>query len=364
MRTILLERVIHRGVKRVKIIFDYDPGILLILNLMNDVRWSNTMSCWHAPYTENYVQNFEFAFKNEARIVDRSNTKRRSENNELGVDHTEALYRFERYMRNRAYGDQTIKAYTIRVKSFLKFYYDKKIEHFNNEDVQYYNYEQLIKRKVSYVVQNQFMTALSLFLKINKNTQIAIDEIERAKRKRKLPTVLSKSEVEKIISSTQNLKHKTLLLMIYGCGLRRGEVGSLLIEDINSERKVMLIRKAKGLKDRFVPISPKMIEQLRLYYNMYKPKKYIFETKPGMPYPSETVYKVFKRALEKSGVKKKAGVHSLRHSYATHLMENGTDLRHIQVILGHKNIKTTEIYTHVSNHNISNINSPADDLDI
>lgn len=364
MRTILLERVLHKGEKRVKLIFDYDPDILQILNSVKDVRWSSTMNCWHVPYIESYVQDFENAFKNEARIVDRSNIKRRSENHELGVDHTESLYQFERYMKIRAYGDQTIKVYLIRIKSFLKFYYDKKIEHINNEDVQYYNYEQLIKRRVSYVVQNQFVTALSLFLRINKNSKVEIDEIERAKRKRKLPTVLSKSEVEKIIRSTQNLKHKTLLLMVYGCGLRRGEVGSLLLEDINSERKVMLIRKAKGIKDRFVPISPKMLDQLRLYYSMYKPQKYIFETKPGFPYPGETVYKVFKRALEKSGVKKKAGVHCLRHSYATHLMENGTDLRHIQVILGHKNIKTTEIYTHVSNHNISNINSPADDLDI
>jgi integrase/recombinase XerD len=364
MRTILLERVLHKGIKRVKLIFDYDSNILHILNSTDDVRWSSTMSCWHAPYHENYVQDFEYRFKNEARIIDRSNTKRRSGNHDLGVDHTESLYRFERYMKIRAYGDQTIKAYTIRIKSFLKFYFDKKLEHINNEDVQYYNYEQLIKRKVSYVVQNQFVTALGLFLKINKNTQVIIDEIERAKRKRKLPTVLSKTEVEKIISSTQNLKHKTILLMIYGCGLRRGEVGNLLIEDINSERKMMLIRKAKGFKDRFVPISPKMIDHLRLYYGMFKPQRYIFETKPGMPYLGETVYKVFKRALDKSGIKKKAGVHSLRHSYATHLMENGTDLRHIQVILGHKNIKTTEIYTHVSNHNLSNINSPADDLDI
>ena len=322
------------------------------------------MSCWHIPYYENYAKDLELRFSNKAKIVDRSNTIRRSVNNKLGVDHSEALYKYERFLRNRRYSEQTIKNYLIRIRDFLRFYYDKDIDLITNEDVQYYNYEQLIKRRVSYVVQNQFVTSLGLFIKTVSDNSIDIDNIERAKRSRKLPTVFSKSEVQKIINSTENLKHKTLLLLIYGCGLRRGEVGKLLLSDINSERNVMLIRKAKGVKDRIVPISEKMIENLRTYYKVYKPKKYVFETSPEKSYHSETVYKIFKRALERSGIKKKAGVHSLRHSYATHLMEGGTDLRYIQVILGHKSSKTTEIYTHVSNHNISNINSPADDLDI
>jgi integrase/recombinase XerD len=155
-----------------------------------------------------------------------------------------------------------------------------------------------------------------------------------------------------------------MLLLTYGCGLRRSEIGNIKLSDVSSDRKLLLIRNAKGSKDRYVPLSDKLVETLRTYYKSYKPKIYLFEPSPGEPYLGETAYKVFKRALDLSGIQKKVGIHSLRHSYATHLLENGTDLRYIQEILGHKSSKTTEIYTHVSNHNISNINSPADDLDI
>jgi integrase/recombinase XerD len=364
MRTILLERVLHKGEKRVKLIFDYDAEILNALDNFEGTAWSATLNCWHIPYKETYAKDLELLLKYIAKIVDRSTIRRRSINNNLGVEHSEALNKYLRYLKNRRYSEQTIKNYMTRIRDFLLFYSDKDVDLITNEDIQYYNYERLIKRRVSYVVQNQFVTSLSSFLRTVTESKINIENVERAKRMRKLPTVFSKSEVERIINSTHNQKHKMMLHLVYACGLRRGEVGNLLIQDVNSERKVMLIRKAKGGKDRYVPISEKVIEALRSYYKSYRPKGYVFETEQGRAYPSETVYKVFKRALVRSGIKKKAGIHSLRHSYATHLLENGTDLRYIQVILGHKSSKTTEIYTHVSTHNISNINSPADDLDI
>ncbi|MCK5029408.1 MAG: tyrosine-type recombinase/integrase [Bacteroidales bacterium] len=364
MRTILTERVIHKNEKRIKIIFDFDAEIMSFLENVKGTLWSSSMSCWHIPFTNTYVEDLEKVFMDCAQIVDRSSTRRRTANHDLGVEHNEALKKYYRFLMNRRYSDQTIKNYVKPIRNFLEFYYDKNIELLTNEDIQYYNYERLIKRRVSYVLQNQFVTSLSLFLKTVSESKIDMDKVERAKRSRKLPTVFSKSEIERIINSTQNQKHKTMLLLVYACGLRRGEVGNLRIQDINAERKVILIRKAKGNKDRLVPISAKTIEALRSYYRLFKPKRYIFETNLGMAYPGETIYKIFKRALEKTGIKKKAGIHSLRHSYATHLLENGTDLRYIQTILGHRSSKTTEIYTHVSTHNISNINSPADDLDI
>jgi len=364
MRTILLERVLHKGEKRVKLIFDYDAHILNILNTVPGIAWSSSMNCWHIPFKKTYVKDLEFIFSDRAKLVDRSSMQRRTLDGNLGVDHSEALNKYYRFLCNRRYSEQTIKNYTHRVRSFLLYYDDKQIDNITNEDIQYYNYECLIKRRLSYVVQNQFLTSLGLFLKTVSVNKLDVASIERAKRKRKLPTVYSKSEVERIINATHNQKHKMMLHLVYACGLRRGEVGNLLLEDINAERKVMMVRKAKGGKDRLVPISEKIISALRLYYKSYRPKLYVFETDPGKAYLGETVYKVFKRALEKSGIKKKAGIHSLRHSYATHLLENGTDLRYIQTILGHRSSKTTEIYTHVSTHDISKINSPADDLDI
>lgn len=364
MRTVIVERVIHRGKKRVKLIFNFDVEIMNILDTIDDAAWSSSMSCWHIPYMESYMTDLQRWFKDVAQIIDCSNTERRNLDHKISTKQNNALDRYHIYLKNRRYSEQTIKSYENHIRNFLLFYYDKEIEMITNEDVQYFNYERMIKRKTSHSYQNQFITSLKLFLNVVTQTKIDIHEIERAKGSRRLPHVFSKKEIEQIISSTQNLKHKTMLLLTYGCGLRRSEIGNLLIPDINSDRKLMLIRNAKGKKDRFVPISNKLIESIRVYYKMYKPQKYLFETKPGVPYPSETAYKVFKNALEKSGIKKKVGIHTLRHSYATHLLENGTDLRYIQEILGHKSSKTTEIYTHVSNQNLSNINSPADDLEI
>lgn len=363
MKTILLERVMHRKEKRIKLILNIDEELMSFINMLEGNRWSDTMKCWHIPYTKTYVQDLQFVFNDIARIVDRSNTKRRTPNHDLGSAHIKALDDFILYLKIRRYSIKTINNYTIRVRDFLEYYHDKDIELLNNEDVQYYNYERIIKRRLSFNLQNQFITALNLFLKTTTKSKIDIDKIERAKRSKKLPTVFSKSEIERILNATQNQKHKSMLLLVYGCGLRRGEVGTLRIKDVDADRRVILIRNAKGRKDRIVPISVKMIEALRTYYKLYKPKNFIFETNKGSQYPGETIYVIFKRALIKSGIKKKAGIHSLRHSYATHLLENGTDLRYIQTILGHKSSKTTEIYTHVSTLNISNIISPADDLD-
>jgi integrase/recombinase XerD len=364
MRTILLERVIHRNKKRIKLIFDFDVDIMTILNKIDGAAWSVTMSCWHIPFNNSYLIDLQKMFLDIAQIIDCSSQTRRNIGNDIGQKHLDALEKFRLFLRVRRYSEATVKSYEKQIRDFLSFYYDKEIDLITNEDVQYYNYERMIKRKVSYSMQNQFITSLKLFLKTVSTSSIDITKAERAKGSRRLPRVFSKQEIERILNSTSNLKHKTLLLLTYGCGLRRSEIGKLQIKDIQSDRKLMLIRDAKGNKDRFVPISNKMIESVRSYYKVYKPHKFLFETKPGIPYPSETAYKVFKNALEKSGIKKKVGIHTLRHSYATHLLENGTDLRYIQEILGHKSSKTTEIYTHVSNQNLSNINSPADELDI
>jgi len=222
----------------------------------------------------------------------------------------------------------------------------------------------MILKNKSFNAQNQFLSALKLFLRTINHSSINFEEIERAKKSRKLPEVFSKKEVEKIIKHTPNQKHRTLLLLTYGCGLRRDEVCHLKIYDVDSQRKVLHIRQGKGAKHRIVPLSDKLLEILRAYFKAYRPKKYLFETQPGKAYPGETAYKVFKRSLGKSGIHKKVGIHALRHSYATHLLENGTDLRYIQELLGHKSSKTTEIYTHVSTQDLSNIGSPSDDLDI
>jgi integrase/recombinase XerD len=170
----------------------------------------------------------------------------------------------------------------------------------------------------------------------------------RPKREKRLPDVLSPEEVKSILESIQNLKHRCIFYVIYSGGLRISECLKLKIHDIDSERMVIRVRQSKGAKDRDVPLSPTCLISLRSYYKMYRPETYLFEGKKGYPYSASSVRKVLKRAVYKNAIKKRVTVHTLRHSYATHLLENGTDLRLIQELLGHSSSRTTELYTHVS----------------
>nr|HAD50150.1 integrase [Algoriphagus sp.] len=188
-------------------------------------------------------------------------------------------------------------------------------------------------------------------------------EIERPKTPRLLPHVLSKEEVKAILGAHQNIKHRTMLSLIYACGLRRSELLNLKPQDIDSKRGMLRINQGKGKKDRLVPISEKILELLRECYKNEKPKVYLFEGQvAGEKYSEGSLQKVLKSALDKSGIKRPVTLHWLRHSYATHLLESGTDLRYIQELLGHNSSKTTEIYTHVSQRSLQKIQSPFDSL--
>ena len=186
--------------------------------------------------------------------------------------------------------------------------------------------------------------------------------LDRPRKTFRLPTVLSQPEVTKVLAQVDNLKHQAMLQTIYGCGLRLSELIHLEVRDIDSDRMVVVIRLAKGRKDRLVPLPAKLLHLLRRYYQSYKPKEYLFEGQNGGQYGRSSVQQVFRRACRRAGIRKKATLHTLRHSYATHLLEGGTDLRYIQVLLGHSSSKTTEIYTHVSELHPQKITSPLDTL--
>ncbi|MDD5152085.1 MAG: tyrosine-type recombinase/integrase, partial [Flavobacterium sp.] len=177
------------------------------------------------------------------------------------------------------------------------------------------------------------------------------------------PNVLSKEEIKLILNAHSNIKHKAMLSMIYSCGLRRSELLHLRFSDIDSNRNIVLLKNAKGKKDRIAPLSPKILKMLREYYKDYKPAVWLFEGQiKGEQYSEKSLQSVLKQALQKTGITKPVTLHWLRHSYATHLLESGTDLRYIQELLGHSSSKTTEIYTHVSTKSIQQIKSPFDDL--
>ncbi len=187
-------------------------------------------------------------------------------------------------------------------------------------------------------------------------------EIPRPKKRNVLPKVLSQNDIREMFEVTKNPKHKLLLQLCYGMGLRVSELVNLKISDIDSQRMQVLVNQGKGKKDRYVVLPESILVQMRDYFKEFKPKEYFFEGQKGDQYAARSAQKVFKEAMRKAGINKKIGIHSLRHSYATHLIEQGTDIRFVQELLGHNNIKTTMSYTHLTDSRKRKIKSPLDTL--
>ena len=273
------------------------------------------------------------------------------------------LAHFKNYLKSQRYSPNTIKTYTEALRVFFQFHSNKAPEKLEIEDIIHFNTGYILRKNLSASYQNQVINAIKLFYRNRFNRSMEVDYIQRPRREKRLPNVLSKQEIKAILEAPTNLKHRALLSLIYACGLRRSEVLNLTLKDVLSDRNLLFIRQSKGKKDRVVPISHKIIEMLRDYYKAFKPKTWLFEGQyTGEQYSERSLQLVLKQALQKAGNKKPISLHWLRHSYATHLLESGTDLRYIQELLGHSSSRTTEIYTHVSTQNLQQIRSPFDDL--
>ena len=266
-------------------------------------------------------------------------------------------------MNFRRYSQNTIKTYADALEVFFRFYKDQAPESLNIEDIINFNTSYILKKNLSASYQNQVINAIKLFYRNRFNRAMEVDFIQRPRREKRLPNVLSKNEVKSILEAPTNLKHRAMLSLIYACGLRRSELLNLTLKDILSDRNLLFIRQSKGKKDRVVPISIKLIEMLRDYYKAFKPKTWLFEGQEvGIKYSERSIQLVLNQAVVKAKIVKPVSLHWLRHSYATHLLESGTDLRYKQELLGHSSSRTTEIYTHVSTRNLQQIRSPFNDL--
>ncbi len=274
------------------------------------------------------------------------------------------MRKFKDYMIRKRYSPRTIEAYSSLVSSFISVLKNNNPAGLTDDDIGRYITKFYVQAGHSRSYQNQAINALKMYYRTEFNREIGTQVSLRPKREHKLPNVLSPEEIRAILNSFSNSKHKTIFFLIYSGGLRISEVVSLKITDIDSKRGIIRIRNSKGAKDREVPLSKKALEQLRTYYKAYQPKEFLFEGQFGGPYSTRSIQALFRKSLLKCGIKKSATVHTLRHSYATHLLENGTDLRIIQELLGHKSSKTTEIYTHVSQQTKQKIPNPLDQLDL
>ena len=340
--------ITHKKEKRIAVYFEKNTEWIARIKKLEGSRWSQTLGVWHLPDTE----------ENRIRFKIRPLSH--------GIPSSEGIAqieKFKQWMRSKRYSESTLITYSEALKSFLVFYRNKPVAEITNEDVIVYNNEYILKNNLSASYQNQIVNALKLFFRTVQNKSIVVDTIHRPKRAKVLPNVLSKEEVKLILNAHSNIKHKMMLSLIYSCGLRRSELLNLKPTDIDSKRGIVIIRQSKGKKDRIAPLSPKILEMLREYYLGCKPKIWLFEGQNiGEQYSEYSLQSVLKQAHQKVGNKKPVTLHWLRHSYATHLLESGTDLRYIQELLGHNSSKTTEIYTHVSTKSIQQIKSPFDDL--
>ena len=219
-------------------------------------------------------------------------------------------------------------------------------------------------RKVSASYQNQAINAIKFYYERVLGSKRKFYFIERPNKEKTLPVVLNTDEIKQILNVTENLKHKTILALIYSAGLRISECINMKIKDIDSKRMQIRISQSKGKKDRYTLLSQKTLVLLRSYFLEYKPKDYLFESPTLEQYSASSIQAIFRASCAKAKITKKATVHTLRHSFATHLLENGTDLRYIQSLLGHESSKTTEIYTHITTKGFDQIKSPLDNLDI
>ncbi len=336
------------GAVRIAVTFEKNAELIARIKSIAGSRWSPSLGVWHLPDTDENRLRFKLPLLS---------TTTPSEEGIIQIE------KFKQWLLSKRYSPSTIKTYSEALKSFLIFFREKPIGEITNEDVIVYNNEYILKNKLSSSYQNQIVNAIKLFFQTIRDTKMIVDKIHRPKRSKVLPNVLSKEEIKLILNAHSNIKHKMMLSLIYSCGLRRSELINLKPQDIDSKRNIVLLKNAKGKKDRITPLSPIILEMLRNYYNGYKPKTWLFEGQiVGEQYSEQSLQSVLKQALQKAGITKPVTLHWLRHSYATHLLESGTDLRYIQELLGHSSSKTTEIYTHVSTKSIQQIKSPFDDL--
>jgi site-specific recombinase XerD len=275
-----------------------------------------------------------------------------------------ALQRYIETLQLKGYSSNTIKTYLNEFTQLLCFLRDKiAVDNLDAEKLRGYFLYCIETLKLSDNTLHSRINAVKFYFEQVLGREKFFFEIPRPKKPSILPKVINKTDIKKLFDVTTNLKHNTMLKLCYGMGLRVSEIVKLKIADIDSKNMQVLIESAKGKKDRYVNLPYSILEQLRLYYKMYRPQKYLFEGQYGGQYSARSIQQVFKNAIKKAKINKKAGIHGLRHSFATHLLEAGTDIAFIQQLLGHNDLKTTLRYTHVSRKNLKNIKSPLDSIE-
>lgn len=358
--TIYLEERYHRDSAKIFIKFTYNKKLVDFIKTIRGMYWSATLKSWYIKKSKENLLLIYDSFDGLTSINDDKLNRNTKQQRVLTDEQKLLLNNFYMYLKGKRYSKSTLKTYTFYVADFIDFHSKKNLEELNNRSVEEFIEVIFIKRNYSISSQRQFISALKIFINYYPNTQINNLELVRPKKSKKLPSVLSQEEVVQILQVTKNLKHRAVLALIYSCGLRISELINLKLKDINIERKQLLVTEGKGRKDRYVSLADSFLPLFSNYFNSYQPKYYFVEGKDNHKYSAESVRQFLKKSCKQAKILKNVTPHTLRHSYATHLLENGVDIRYIQSLLGHARPETTMIYTHVKRKDLMQINNPLD----
>lgn len=397
MLTITLKSFLHRGGQQISISFDNDNALNQVVKKISGTRWSKTNKCWYILLNkENYttiIQKFNnkaiinntqlkqyLVQKNKVvatspkapqpvtvarAIIYKPAPKPVGAIHQLSPANIQALKLFTQHLILKAYSPSTIRTYSNELVQFLHAIKNQPAGSFTVPRLKDYLQYCFVTLKLSEATLHSRINALKFYYEQVLGQEKFFWEIPRPKKPDQLPKLLNAEELRKLFNALTNKKHKAMLFTAYSAGLRVSEIVNLKISHIDSTQMQIFIERAKGKKDRYVNLSPVLLDILRTYIKGYqpKPRKYLFESEQTLDaYPTRTIQQIFTNAKNKAGIQKEVGIHSLRHSFATHLLDKGTDIRFIKDLLGHFDIKTTERYLHVSNHKLVNIVSPLDDL--
>ncbi|WP_228054973.1 site-specific tyrosine recombinase/integron integrase [Kordia antarctica] len=325
--------------------------------------WSSSQKSWYIENNSENLAAISSVLKPHCIIDTKDLDKNHGSKKKVRVlsdEQKTILNNFFKFLKGKRYSKSTVQVYTYLVADFVAYHKSKSTDELTNRDVELFIEDIYVKRNYAISTQRQFISALKLFVVFQKNSSINNLELSRPKKTKKLPNILSQEEVLDLIRCTKNLKHRTIITLLYSCGLRVSEIINLKLSEIDIDRKQLVVRNAKGAKDRFVSLAESFLPLLSNYYYSYSPKIYFIEGKSNRKYSAESIRKFIKSNCKVAKITKNVTPHTLRHSYATHLLENGVDIRYIQTLLGHSRPETTMIYTHVQRKDLMAISNPLD----
>lgn len=367
---ITLKHLLIDKKKQIGLKFEYNETLAQILKGNQDFVWSNYYNMFYCKNSRKNIDWIYQIFKGIAWINSQSFFQKKYKGRNTIPDTIEE-YRnrvkikgvrycpeeFYDKLENKHYALNTSKTYISMFEKFMNAHKNKALINIDDREItNYLKFLRLEGRSNSYI--NSMINSIKFYYETVKGMPNRFYDVDRPIKRKTLPKVISLQEVEAIINCTYNIKHKCIITLLYSAGLRRSELLNLKITDVDSKRMVITVRDGKRNKDRQTLLAPELLTLLRKYYKEYRPKKYLFEGQFGEQYSATSVGKVLARSATRAGIIKRVTPHMLRHSFATHLLENGTDLRYIQELLGHNSTLTTEIYTQVALNSIKNIESP------